>query len=223
MIIVIIDFYKSLSPSTQSIIWVTLFLLIVIILLRIMLRDYSADKPAKGITLILESFVKMMNGFTKEMLGKRWRALAPYFISLAIYIFVANISGLFGFTPPTVSLSVTFALGMVTFFLIQIFGIKANGVKGYVKDLCSPVVMTPMNIISEISVPISLGVRLFGNILSGSIISILLYSFLGWFAVLITPPVHALFDVLFGFIQTFIFLMLTAVNIGNKFSENDFE
>lgn len=223
MIIVIIDFYKSLSPSTQSIIWVTLFLLIVMILLRIMLRDYSADKPAKGITLILESFVKMMNGFTKEMLGKRWRALAPYFISLAIYIFVANISGLFGFTPPTVSLSVTFALGMVTFFLIQIFGIKANGVKGYVKDLCSPVVMTPMNIISEISVPISLGVRLFGNILSGSIISILLYSFLGWFAVLITPPVHALFDVLFGFIQTFIFLMLTAVNIGNKFSENDFE
>lgn len=219
----IIDFYKSLSPSTQSIIWVTLFLLIVIILLRIMLRDYSADKPAKGITLICESFVKMMNGFTKEMLGKRWRALAPYFISLAIYIFVANISGLFGFTPPTVSLSVTFALGMVTFFLIQIFGIKANGVKGYVKDLCSPVVMTPMNIISEISVPISLGVRLFGNILSGSIISILLYSFLGWFAVLITPPVHALFDVLFGFIQTFIFLMLTAVNIGNKFSENDFE
>lgn len=223
MIIVIIDFYKSLSPSTQSIIWVTLFLLIVMILLRIMLRDYSADKPAKGITLILESFVKMMNGFTKEMLGKRWRALAPYFISLAIYIFVANISGLFGFTPPTVSLSVTFALGMVTFFLIQIFGIKANGVKGYVKDLCSPVVMTPMNIISEISVPISLGVRLFGNILSGSIISILLYSFLGWFAVFITPPVHALFDVLFGFIQTFIFLMLTAVNIGNKFSENDFE
>lgn len=219
----IIDFYKSLSPSTQSIIWVTLFLLIVIILLRIMLRDYSADKPAKGITLILESFVKMMNGFTKEMLGKRWRALAPYFISLAIYIFVANISGLFGFTPPTVSLSVTFALGMVTFFLIQILGIKANGVKGYVKDLCSPVVMTPMNIISEISVPISLGVRLFGNILSGSIISILLYSFLGWFAVFITPPVHALFDVLFGFIQTFIFLMLTAVNIGNKFSENDFE
>lgn len=219
----IIDFYKSLSPSTQSIIWVTLFLLIVIILLRIMLRDYSADKPAKGITLICESFVKMMNGFTKEMLGKRWRALAPYFISLAIYIFVANISGLFGFTPPTVSLSVTFALGMVTFFLIQILGIKANGVKGYVKDLCSPVVMTPMNIISEISVPISLGVRLFGNILSGSIISILLYSFLGWFAVFITPPVHALFDVLFGFIQTFIFLMLTAVNIGNKFSENDFE
>ena len=219
----IIDFYKSLSPSTQSIIWVTLFLLIVIILLRIMLRDYSADKPAKGVTLILESFVKMMNGFTKEMLGKRWRALAPYFISLAIYIFVANISGLFGFTPPTVSLSVTFALGMVTFFLIQILGIKANGVKGYVKDLCSPVVMTPMNIISEISVPISLGVRLFGNILSGSIISILLYSFLGWFAVFITPPVHALFDVLFGFIQTFIFLMLTAVNIGNKFSENDFE
>ncbi|MBQ6816956.1 MAG: F0F1 ATP synthase subunit A [Bacilli bacterium] len=219
----IVEFYRSLTPAIQSTIWVTLFLILVIVLLRIKMRNYSADKPAKGIILLCESFVKMMNGFTKGMLGKRWRALAPYFITLGVFLFVANISGLFGFTPPTVSLSVTFSLGLITFFLIQIFGMKANGVGAHLKDLCSPVLMAPMNIIGEIAVPVSLAIRLFGNILSGSILTILLYSFLGWAAVVITPPIHAIFDVVFGFIQTFIFVMLTAVNIGNKFSESEFE
>lgn len=219
----IVEFYRSLTPAIQSTIWVTLFLILVIVLLRIKMRNYSADKPAKGIILLCESFVKMMNGFTKGMLGKRWRALAPYFITLGVFLFAANISGLFGFTPPTVSLSVTFSLGLITFFLIQIFGMKANGVGAHLKDLCSPVLMAPMNIIGEIAVPVSLAIRLFGNILSGSILTILLYSFLGWAAVVITPPIHAIFDVVFGFIQTFIFVMLTAVNIGNKFSESEFE
>ena len=219
----IVEFYRSLTPAIQSTIWVTLFLILVIVLLRIKMRNYSADKPAKGIILLCESFVKMMNGFTKGMLGKRWRALAPYFITLGVFLFVANISGLFGFTPPTVSLSVTFSLGLITFFLIQIFGMKANGVGAHLKDLCSPVLMAPMNIIGEIAVPVSLAIRLFGNILSGSILTILLYSFLGWASVIVTPPIHAIFDVVFGFIQTFIFVMLTAVNIGNKFSESEFE
>ena len=220
---IIVEFYKSLSSSIQSTIWITLILILILVLLRIKMRNYSADKPAKGIILICESFVKMMNGFTKAMLGKQWRALAPYFITLSVFLFVANISGLFGFTPPTVSLSVTFSLGLITFFLIQLFGIKVNGVKSHFKDLCSPILMTPMNIIGEIAVPCSLAIRLFGNILSGSILTILIYSFLGWASVVITPPIHAIFDVVFGFIQTFVFVMLTAVNIGNKFSESEFE
>ena len=221
--LVIVEFYKSLAPAIKSTIWITLILILILVLLRIKMRNYSADKPAKGIILLCESFVKMMNGFTKGMLGKHWRALAPYFITLGMFLFVANISGLFGFTPPTVSLSVTFSLGMITFFLIQLFGIKANGVKSHLKDLCSPVLMTPMNIIGEVAVPASLAIRLFGNILSGSILTILIYSFFGWASVIITPPIHAIFDVVFGFIQTFVFLMLTAVNIGNKFSESEFE
>ena len=81
----IVEFYRSLTPAIQSTIWVTLFLILVIVLLRIKMRNYNADKPAKGIILLCESFVKMMNGFTKGMLGKRWRALAPYFITLGVF------------------------------------------------------------------------------------------------------------------------------------------
>jgi len=219
----IIDFYNSLSPSIKSSLWITLILIILIIILRIKMRNYNADKPAKGIILFVEQFVGMMNNFSKEMFGKRWRSLAAYFVTLSIFLFVANISGLFGFTPPTVSLSVTLAMALITFFMIHFWGIKSAGFKGYIKGICSPIPMTPLNIISELATPVSLSFRLFGNILSGSILLMLVYGFFGWIAVFITPVFHAIFDVAFGLIQTLVFVMLTAVFIGNKLDDSEFE
>jgi len=219
----IIDFYNSLSPSIKSSLWITLILIVLIIILRISMRNYSADKPAKGIILLVEQFVGMMNNFSKEMFGKRWKSLAAYFVTLSVYLFVANISGLFGFTPPTVSLSVTLAMALITFFMIHFWGIKSAGFKGYLKGICNPIPMTPLNIISEMATPISLSFRLFGNILSGSILLMLVYGFFGWIAVFVTPVFHAIFDVAFGLIQTLVFVMLTAVFIGNKLDESEFE
>ena len=219
----IIDFYNSLAPSIRSTIWITLILLILIILLRIKMRNYSADEPAKGILLFVESFVKMMNGFAKGMVGKRWRGLAPYFITIAVFIFVSNISGLFGFTPPTVSLSVTLTLALMSFFVIQINGISSAGLGGYLKGFASPPPMLPLNIISECATPISLSIRLFGNILSGSVLMGLIYGFFGWFALLVSPVLHVIFDIAFGLVQTLVFVMLTAVSIGNKLDDKDFE
>ena len=221
----IIDFYKSLAPSIKASIWVTLILIVLIIILRIFMEKsgYSADKPAKGIILFVEEFIGLMNNFTKEMVGKRWRSLAPYFITLSVFLFTANISGLFGFTPPTVSLSVTLAMSLITFFMTQFWGIKSTGVKKYLKGLADPLPMTPLNIISELAVPISLSFRLFGNILSGSILMLLLYGFFGWLALLVTPALHSIFDIAFGLIQTLVFVMLTAVFIGNKLDECEFE
>ncbi len=218
-----IEFYKSLAPSIQATIWVTLILIVLIIILRLCMKNYSADKPAKGMILLVEQFIGMMNNFSKEMVGKRWRSLSPYFITLAIFLFTANISGLFGFTSPTSSLSVTLALSLITFFMIHFWGIRSAGIKKYLKGLADPIPMTPLNIISEIAVPISLSFRLFGNILSGSIIMLLIYSFLGWLALLVTPAFHAIFDIGFGLIQTLVFVMLTAVFIGNKLDEEEFE
>lgn len=219
----IVEFYNSLAPSIQSSIWITLILVLLIIMLRIKMRNYTADKPAKGIILFVESFIKMMNNFAKGMVGKRWRALAPYFITIAIFIFVSNISGLFGFTPPTVSLSVTLTLALMSFFIIQFSGIKSTGLVNYLKGFASPAPMTPLNIISECVVPVSLSIRLFGNILSGSVLITLIYGFFGWFALLVSPVLHAIFDVAFGLIQTLVFVMLTAVFIGNKLDDSEFE
>ncbi len=218
-----IEFYNSLAPAIKSSIWVTLFLIILIIILRIKMRNYTADKPAKGIILLVELFIGMMNNFAKEMFGKRWRSLAAYFVTLAIFLFTANISGLFGLTPPTVSLSVTLAMSLITFFMVHFWGIRSSGFGGYLKGICSPIPMTPLNIISELATPISLSFRLFGNILSGSILLSLVYGFFGWFAVPVTPVLHAIFDIAFGLIQTLVFVMLTGVFIGNKLDESEFE
>ena len=83
--------------------------------------------------------------------------------------------------------------------------------------------MLPLNIISELVVPVSLSVRLFGNILSGSVLLSLIYGFFGWLALLVSPVLHAVFDIAFGLIQTLVFVMLTAVFIGNKLDDSEFE
>lgn len=219
---VIIDFYNQLTPSIKASIWITLCILIVLIILRIMMRDYTADKPAKGIIILCESFVGLFNDFAKEMTGKRWRFFAPYFLTISIFIFLSNISGMFGFTPPTVSASVTLTLSVLSFLLIQTIGISSNGIKGYLKGMVTPIPMTPLNIIGELAVPISLGFRLFGNILSGAILSVIVFSLLGWASILLTPLLSVIFDIAFGFLQTLVFVMLTAVFISNKLSDDEF-
>lgn len=219
----IVNFWNSLSVQIQGTIMITVFLLVLIIILRIMMRNYTADKPAKGIILFVEKFVKLMNNFSKEMMGKRWKFFAPYFIALSVFLFLANIAGLFGITPPTTSITVTGTLAIITFLFIQTFGIISTGPKQYLKDLCSPIPMTPMNIVSEFAFPLSLTFRLFGNILSGVILTTLIYTFLGGFAIIVTPALHAVFDIGFGLIQTLVFVILSAVFIANKFSENEFD
>ena len=219
----LVDFWNSLTPSIKSTIIITIALLIFIVIIRILMRNYDSTKPAKGLILFVEKFVKLMNNFSKEMMGKRWKIFAPYFITLSVFLFVANISGLFGLTPPTTSITVTGTLALITFLMIQIFGIVSNGAKTYLKDLCTPIPMTPMNIIGELAFPLSLAFRLFGNILSGAILTTLVYSFFGWLSIIITPPLHLVFDIGFGLIQTLVFVILSAVFIANKFSENEFE
>lgn len=220
----IVEFYQSLTPQVHSSIWITLFLLVVIIVIRIAMRHYTVEKPPHGVVLLVENFVAMMNDFTKNIIGKRWKSLAPYFLTIAIYLFVANISGLFGLMPPTTSLTVTLSLALITFALVQIFGIKTQGILGYLKGFAEPIpLLLPINILSEFASVLSLSFRLFGNILSGAILSTLLYSFLGGFAVLITPPVHLIFDIMFGLLQTVVFCMLSAVYIANKMPEEEVE
>ncbi|MDD3171980.1 MAG: F0F1 ATP synthase subunit A [Bacilli bacterium] len=220
----IIEFYQGLTSQVQATIWVTLFLLLLIIFIRIKMKKYSAEEPPKGIVALAESFVGMMNDFTKNTIGKRWRSLAPYFITLAMFLFTANISGLFGFTPPTTSLTVTFTMALITFSLVQVYGVKSQGLLGHLKGFTEPIpLLLPINLISELSSVLSLSFRLFGNILSGAIITTLLYSFLGGFAVLVTPAFHALFDIAFGVLQTLVFCMLTAVYISNKLPEDEIE
>ncbi len=224
MILTFKDFYTNLSSSIRSTIFITLVLLIIIIIVSIRLKKYDHTQEPRGIVIILEWLISGVNGMCKEMMGKHYRKMAPYITTIAIFLFISNISGLFGLTPPTASVSVTLTLGLMTFTLIQFAGIRYGGLWSYIKGYFSPnPIFLPINLIGEVATPFSLGLRLFGNVLSGTVIMALVYSVLGWMAVGVAPVLHLYFDIFSGFIQTLVFCTLTTVFISGKMPDEDTE
>lgn len=140
-----------------------------------------------------------------------------YVGTVFLFVLLSNLSGLFGLRPPTADYGVTFAIGITTFFIIQITGIRINKI-GHFKALFEPVaILFPINLIGEIAVPISLSMRLFANLLGGTIITALWYGLLPVLFQLGIPSfLHAYLDIFSGCIQTYVLCMLTTVYIGDK-------
>ncbi len=225
-----------LVPHVISIIIIVVFLMTIMIMINRKIRKADPLEKPKGILLLVEILVTTINNFTIGMAGDKMKSLAPYIGYLAIYLFTANVFGLLGFTPPpTANLSVTLTFGLTTFLLVRYYGIKYNG-WGHLTGLFKPVLLTPINIIGEVAVPFTLSIRLFGNILSGAIIMTLVYTGIGlgfnalltsvfntnlggigeMFAPLVgVPLLHVYFDIFSGFIQTFVFILLSSVFISN--------
>ena len=128
-----------------------------------------------------------------------------------------NYNGLFGLRQPTADLAVTGALAMMTFVLIHFRGIRMQK-KGYIKEYFSPhPVFFPINLVGEISKPVSLAFRLFGNMLGGVIIMGLIYGMLPLALRIVLPDLlHAYFDVFAGSLQAFIFTILSMTFIAQK-------
>lgn len=217
-----------LAKHVVSILIVTLVITILAIIINRTIKKANPLKKPKGLLLIVEIFVTMINDFSQDIMGKKGIKYAPYIGFLACYLFISNILGLFTLTPPTSSLSVTLTLAIITFFLIHVSGILKNGIRHF-KSLFEPhPLMFPMNVIGELAVPISLSFRLFGNILSGAVVMALIYyalvGALGWFSPLtglITPAFHAYFDLFSGLIQTFIFVLLTSIFISGAIVDEE--
>ena len=142
-----------------------------------------------------------------------------YIGTIFAFILLSNLSGLFGLRPPTADFGTTFALAMITFVLIHYNGFKYQK-SAHITNLFKPVLLTPINIIGELATPVSMSLRLFGNIMAGTTMMGLLYGLVPWFLTLAWPGVlHAYLDVFSGCIQTYVFCMLTMVFIANTFEE----
>lgn len=207
--------------------WVIVLLLsILAIVVNRKIKNANIEEKPSGLLLIMEIFVETIESLVKTTMGATRIGFAPFIGTLAIYLACANLFGLLGLTPPTSDYNVTLALAIITTVLIHFYGVKTNGIGKYLKGFFEPIpLLFPINVLGEIATPISLSFRLFGNILSGVIIMALVYSGLNSISMLITPfvaPVlHAYFDLFAGLIQTFIFIMLTMVNIANKMADDD--
>ncbi len=181
--------------------------------------------PMKRTPLWLIPFmmiVQIVNDFVKDTIGKRWKSYSPWFLTLVIFIFFANTSAVYLLENPTGYLVITFTLAMCSFFVIQATGIVSLGIGGYLHSYIEPnPVMLPMNIISEISLPISLCLRLFGNVVSGTVISILIKKSFGWFSVPVMPFINVLFDIAFSIIQVAVFVILSIIFTSQKIKDEE--
>jgi F-type H+-transporting ATPase subunit a len=214
--------YTGLPDQVVSSIIITIVLSIIFIIVGFKIKKVKPEDKTPVWLIPFIILVDLINKMTKDNVGKFWKAYAPYFLTLAIFLCVSNISGIFGLSSPTSYLLVNAALAIITFFIIQVTGIVSNGIKNYSKSFFEPVfLLFPINIIGEITLPVSLALRLMGNIMSGAVLSKIIFGLAGWFAIPFLPIYNAIFDIFFGVVQTAVFLLLTIIFTGNKVKDED--
>ena len=203
-------------PVSQSVLVSWILIAAVVAAAILMARKLKVEKPGR-IQLVLEMFVTMMNNFCEENIGRHGKAFAPWLGSVGIFIAMANLCGLLGLVPPTKNLNVTIALALTSVVLIYGASFRYNGLKGGLHKFIEPSpIMLPINIL-EIGIrPLSLCMRLFGNVLAAFVVMELIKLLVP----VIVPVVFSLyFDIFDGLIQTVVFVFLTALFVGEALEE----
>ena len=193
---------------SESVAVTWIIMAVVVLLCVIFVRNLSVENPGKA-QLLLESAIGKGVDFFEDVMGKENRRYIPYLITVLIYIGIANLIGLFGFKPPTKALNVTAALAVMSIILVEYSGIHAKGVKGWVKSFVEPSpIIAPINVMELFIKPLSLCMRLFGNVLGAFVIMELLKTVV---PVLAPIPFSFYFDIFDGLLQAYVFVFLTAL------------
>ena len=219
---IIISFGDGSVFITESTLW-GLIVAAILAVLGIWLGS-GLEKIPKGKQVIAEFIVGWLYKFTDANLGKENRGYAPYIGTIFGFILLGSSLGIFGIRPITGSLNVTAALAVLTFLLIQSSAIRTHGVKGRIKEMCEPYpFMFPLEVIEACTLPVSLALRLFGNILGGLIVVELWMHLMEYLSSLVCNvpflravtvlPINAFFDMFEPVIQTYIFTLLTMINL----------
>jgi F-type H+-transporting ATPase subunit a len=144
------------------------------------------DKPNKLVTVVIQ-FIDFFNQYVKSYIGKHWKFVTPITLTLALYVAFANMSGVLALESPTKFTSITFSLSIISFVVVQTTGFISQSWK-HLLGLFKPLwPLFPLNVISDVTPILSMALRLFGNIVSGSVIMLLVYSLGGWASVVIAP------------------------------------
>ena len=214
--------FRHLQPFVADNPWVPsaglvlITLLIFSLIARRRLKSEEGIYPSAtfGISTLMEMILEGVIGLMDDIIGPRGRKFLPLIGSLALFIFFSNLMGLLpGFLPPTQSWNTTAACAIVVFLTYHFFGFKENGI-GYLKHFTGPVwylapLMFPIELISHFVRPLSLSLRLLGNITGDHLVIVI---FLGIFP-FIAPMPFILFGLLVSVIQTMIFILLSMVYI----------
>ncbi len=188
---------------------------------------------------LAEWIVEKVDGLVSSSMGEYFMGFSAFIASIIVLSAFSSLLSLFGLYPPTSDLNVVAGWAVLVFILITYYKFKCGPLM-YLKSFTSPVLMTPLNVISEIATPISMAFRHYGNVLSGSVISVLIAAglqglsgmvlgrlpgFLGeipFLQVGLPAILSIYFDVFSGCLQAYIFAMLTMMYVANGFPMEEY-
>lgn len=206
--------YEIEIGNTIIVTWIVMALLIILAL--VFTRKLSVDKPGK-LQLIAEKLVEFVNGICRDSIGEHFKIFVPYIGTLMLYLALSNIITLFNFIPglhlypPTKDINVTGALALMSIILVIWSSFRFLGFRGWAKSLVSPMpIMLPFKLLEYVTKPLSLCLRLFGNVIAAFLIMELILSLMPPLAI----PLSIYFDLFDGILQAYIFVYLTVVYIG---------
>lgn len=195
----------------RTIVYTWLVMALLFLVSWLVTRRLTTDEHLPRWQNILESTVLGMIGQIREVSEKNPERLLTFLGSLFLFIALSNLLSVVpGFHPPTGSLSTTTALALCVFVAVPVYGISQTGPKNYLSNYVRPTpLMLPFNLMGEVSRTLALAVRLFGNVMSGTMVAAILLAI----APILFPVLMQLLGLLTGLVQAYIFAMLAAVYI----------
>jgi F-type H+-transporting ATPase subunit a len=196
--------------------WVVMLLLIGLALL---VRGSIKTIPG-GLQNFFEPVISGIEGMIEETMGHHGKAYFPLIASIAFFILASNLIALIpGFYPPTANLNTNAAMALTVFFMTHAIGVKEHGV-GYFKHFCGPVpwlapLIIPIELVGHLARPLSLTLRLFGNMYGHEIVLMIFFTLV---PVLVPLPMM-LMGVMVAFIQAFVFMLLSMIYIAGALEE----
>ncbi len=165
----------------------------------------------EGLQNVLEIVLDFISSFVTDVTGPKGEVIIPYIGTVALYLIAANIIGAFGISPPTRDINIAGSLAVLTMFYVIYSSIRARGFKGWLKSFTEPLsIILPFKILDLFTRPLSLAVRLFGNIMAGFIIMELVKGFV---PVILPSFLSIYFDFFDGVIQAVVFSLLTVMYV----------
>lgn len=213
-------FGQATAVGTFQLLRMLLIVDIVILLLALLIRRSLLSRPSKP-QIIFEMIYTALEEFVTETLGKDKAYYTPYIVSLFLFIWVCNMIGMIpipGFMEPTRNLNVPLGLGFLAVVIVHASAVKFKGawhhIQGYLPHK-NPLFI--LDIVGEVSKVVSISFRLFGNILGGAIIILVVSSLVNF--VIFPVGLNLFFGIFVGTIQAFVFTMLALTYIGVEISE----
>lgn len=196
-------------PDSCVVTWIIIALLVILSIIF----TRNLQKVPKGAQCVLESFMDFLDNFFKGVLGEKGKKYVPILETFIIYIGVSNIFGVFGFVPPTKDINVTAALAGMAIILVQAAFIIEKGPKKWLKSF-----LNPINLLDLITRPLSLCMRLFGNVLGAFVVMELIKHLIPGGVPVIASGYFDLFD---GLLQAYVFTFLTSLYMAEAIEEEE--